>query len=65
MVIPGPITRDRKPITIEIQKTVKVQIGLESDVFVGNSSVDMYAKRGSIEDAWTVFNKMPSRGVVT
>ncbi|CAM6054309.1 unnamed protein product [Sphagnum tenellum] len=29
------------------------------------SLVDMYAKCGSIEDAWRVFNKMPSRDVVT
>jgi hypothetical protein len=28
-----------------------IQIGLESDVFLGNSLVDMYAKCGSIEDA--------------
>jgi pentatricopeptide repeat protein len=31
---------------------------------VGNSLVDMYAKCGSIEDAWRVFNKMPSQNVV-
>jgi pentatricopeptide repeat protein len=37
-----------------------VQSGLESDVFVGSSLVDMYAKCGSIEDAWRVFNKLPS-----
>jgi pentatricopeptide repeat protein len=42
-----------------------IQSGLESDVFVGSSLVDMYAKCGSIEDAWRVFNKMPSRDVVT
>jgi pentatricopeptide repeat protein len=42
-----------------------IQSGLELDVFVGNSSVDMYAKCGSIEDAWSVFNKMPSQNVVT
>jgi pentatricopeptide repeat protein len=41
-----------------------VQIGLESDVFEGTSLVDMYAKCGSIEDAWRVFNKMPSQGAV-
>jgi pentatricopeptide repeat protein len=34
-------------------------------VLVGNSLVDMYAKCGSIEDAWIVFNKMSSRDVVT
>jgi pentatricopeptide repeat protein len=38
-----------------------VEFGWDSDVFVGNSLVDMYAKCGSIEDAWRVFNKMPSR----
>ncbi len=27
--------------------------------------MDMYAKCGSMEDAWGVFNKMPSRAVVT
>jgi len=27
------------------------------NVFVGSSLVDMYAKFGSMEDAWTVFNK--------
>jgi len=37
-----------------------IQRGCESDVFVGNSFVDMYAKCGSVEDAWRVFNKMPS-----
>ncbi|CAK9211914.1 unnamed protein product [Sphagnum troendelagicum] len=42
-----------------------IQSGCESDVFVGSSLVDMYAKCGSIEDAWRVFNKMPCRDVVT
>ncbi len=32
---------------------------------VVNSLVDMYAKCGSMDDAWRVFNKMPSRDVVT
>ncbi len=31
-----------------------------SNVFVTNSLVDMYAKCGTIEDAWRVFNKIPS-----
>jgi pentatricopeptide repeat protein len=35
-----------------------IQSGLELDVFVRSSMVDMYAKCGSIEDAWRVFNKM-------
>jgi pentatricopeptide repeat protein len=42
-----------------------IQSGLESDVFVGNSLVDIYANCGSIEDSWRVFNKMSSQDVVT
>ncbi len=37
-----------------------VEFGCDSEVFVGNSLVHMYAKCGSIEDAWRGFNKMPS-----
>ncbi|CAK9213816.1 unnamed protein product [Sphagnum troendelagicum] len=37
----------------------------DSNVFVGNSLVDMYAKCGSMEDAQTVFNKMPSHDVIS
>jgi len=32
---------------------------------MGNGLVDMYAKCGSLEDAWTMLNKMPSQNVVT
>ncbi|CAM6129666.1 unnamed protein product [Calypogeia fissa] len=39
--------------------------GFQSDPFVGSSLVDMYAKCGSIKDAWNVFNKMPEKRVVT
>jgi pentatricopeptide repeat protein len=42
-----------------------IQSGLETDVFVANSLVDMYAKCGSMEDAWGVFNEMPSQDLVT
>jgi len=42
-----------------------VQSGYESDVFVGSSLVDMYTKCGNIEDAWKVFNQMPTRTVVS
>ncbi|CAM6079031.1 unnamed protein product [Sphagnum tenellum] len=41
-----------------------IQQGCESDAYVGSSLVDMYAKCGSIEDAWRVFNRMPTRNVV-
>jgi pentatricopeptide repeat protein len=42
-----------------------IQSGYESVAVVGNSLIDMYAKCGSMEDAWKVFNKMRSRDVVT
>jgi len=37
-----------------------IQSGYKSNVFVCISLVDMYAKCGSIEEAWTMFEKMPS-----
>jgi pentatricopeptide repeat protein len=39
--------------------------GWDSDLFVGTSLVDMYAKCRRTEDAGRVFNKMPSRDMVT
>jgi pentatricopeptide repeat protein len=39
--------------------------GFHSNVFVENSLIDMYAKCGSIEDACRVFDKMPTRDVVS
>eukprot|EP01018_Ginkgo_biloba_P008631 Gb_28772 [translate_table: standard] len=39
--------------------------GLESDIFVWNALVDMYAKCGCIEDACKVFGEMPTRNVVS
>jgi pentatricopeptide repeat protein len=41
-----------------------VQTGFESHVYVASSLVNMYAKCGSLENAWTVFNRMPARDVV-
>jgi pentatricopeptide repeat protein len=41
-----------------------IQSGYESDVFVGSSLIDMYAKCGNVEDAWRVFNRMPRRNMV-
>jgi pentatricopeptide repeat protein len=38
---------------------------LETDVFVGSSLITMYAKCGSIEDALTVFYRMPTHNVVS
>ncbi len=42
-----------------------IRSGYESDVFVGSSLVDMYAKCGSIGDAQRVFHKMPMHNVVS
>ncbi|KAH8934858.1 hypothetical protein BDL97_17G001400 [Sphagnum fallax] len=41
-----------------------IECDFESDVFVGSSLIDMYAKCGSMEDAWRVFTKMPLRNVI-
>jgi pentatricopeptide repeat protein len=42
-----------------------IQTGCNSDVFVSNSLIDMYAKCGSLEDAWRVFIEMASPDVVS
>ncbi|KAF8398404.1 hypothetical protein HHK36_017331 [Tetracentron sinense] len=42
-----------------------VKTGFDSDVFVGSSMVDMYAKCGEINDARRVFDQMPVRNVVS
>eukprot|EP01018_Ginkgo_biloba_P024037 Gb_18978 [translate_table: standard] len=44
---------------------VIIRTGFQSDVFVGNALVDMYAKCGSIGDAHRIFDKMPKRTVVS
>jgi pentatricopeptide repeat protein len=47
-----------------IHKTM-FQNGFQSNVFLGNALVDMYAKCGSIDNARKVFDKMYRRNVVT
>ncbi len=42
-----------------------IQSGWDSNAFVGNCLVDMYAKCRSMEQAWRVFNKIPSHDVVS
>jgi pentatricopeptide repeat protein len=42
-----------------------IESGQGSDVFVGSTLVDMYAKCGSMDDACGVFNKLPAPNVVT
>ncbi|CAK9262806.1 unnamed protein product [Sphagnum jensenii] len=41
-----------------------VQSGIDSDVYMSNALIDLYAKCGSIEDAWTVFQRMSTHNVV-
>eukprot|EP01018_Ginkgo_biloba_P034730 Gb_12555 [translate_table: standard] len=48
----------------EIHEEV-IRRGFQSDVFVGNALVDMYAKCGSIENAYDLFHKMHQRDVVS
>jgi len=42
-----------------------IRYGLLSDIFVRNALVDMYAKCGSLQDARSLFDKMPERDVVS
>lgn len=42
-----------------------IESGLELDVFVGSTLVDMHAKCGSLDDARKVFDKLPERVLVT
>jgi pentatricopeptide repeat protein len=42
-----------------------LKCGLESDVVVGTSLVDMYGKCGSVDMAYALFDKMPRRNVVS
>ncbi len=42
-----------------------IQSRCDSNVFVGNSLVDMYAKCGSMKDAYRVFQNMHSHDVVS
>lgn len=39
--------------------------GMDSSVFVCNSLMDMYAKCGSMEDAHSVFSRMPMKDIVS
>jgi pentatricopeptide repeat protein len=55
-------------VALEDGRCVHVQIiesGWDSNLFVGSSLVDMYAKCESMEDAWKVINNMPSQNVVS
>ncbi|KAL5831581.1 hypothetical protein ACOSQ3_016989 [Xanthoceras sorbifolium] len=42
-----------------------LRMGVESDIFVANSLIDMYAKSGHPAEATNVFNNMESRNVIS
>jgi len=42
-----------------------IRSGFESNVFVRNCLIDIYVKCGRMNDAQSVFNKMPSHSVVS
>jgi pentatricopeptide repeat protein len=42
-----------------------IESNFETDVFVGSSLIYMYTKCGSIDDAWRVFNRVPTQDVVS
>ncbi|KAJ7547233.1 hypothetical protein O6H91_08G076100 [Diphasiastrum complanatum] len=44
--------------------TLVKENGLEFDQHVASSLIGMYAKCGSLNDAWKLFQKLPDRGVV-
>ncbi len=60
------VLKARVSMLVLVMAGVFMSRSLKVDVtFVGNSLVDMSTKCGSMEDAWRVFNKMPSQNVVT
>ncbi|CAJ1978234.1 unnamed protein product [Sphenostylis stenocarpa] len=44
---------------------LSVKLGLETNLFAGSSLIDMYSKRGDIEDARKIYSSMPERSVVS
>ncbi|CAM6024421.1 unnamed protein product [Sphagnum balticum] len=50
---------------VELIQQGIIQTHYESDVFVGNNLVNMYAKCESMADAWRLFSKMHSRNEVS
>lgn len=42
-----------------------IRYGFESDLFVGNALIAMYARCGSLEDAWQVFDRISQRDTVS
>ncbi|RWR92790.1 pentatricopeptide repeat-containing protein [Cinnamomum micranthum f. kanehirae] len=55
----------RQAHTHVLKHGFRFESGPESDIFVGNSLVDMYAKCGSVEDGFRVFERMIERDKVS
>lgn len=55
----------RQAHTHVLKHGFRFQFGEESDIFVGNSLIDMYMKCGSVEDASLVFKTMMERDWVS
>ncbi|KAL5717778.1 hypothetical protein ACHQM5_010744 [Ranunculus cassubicifolius] len=45
--------------------TQTIKVGLDFDVFVGNSLIGMYTRSGSVDDGISIFNSMSKRNVVS
>ncbi|XP_024516966.1 pentatricopeptide repeat-containing protein At4g18520, chloroplastic-like isoform X2 [Selaginella moellendorffii] len=57
-----------KPSSLAFGKKIHalaVEAGYEPELIVGNATVNMYGKCGSLEDAYAVFDRMPARDVIT
>eukprot|EP01018_Ginkgo_biloba_P027015 Gb_10922 [translate_table: standard] len=63
-VLPACANTEALEQGVEIHEEI-IKSGFQSDGFVGNALVDMYAKCGSIEEARDVFDKMRKRDVVS
>ncbi|XP_024517628.1 putative pentatricopeptide repeat-containing protein At3g13770, mitochondrial [Selaginella moellendorffii] len=58
-------SKDRVLETCMALHSRAAKLGLDSDVFLANSLVDVYSRSGSLEDARRVFEGMPNRDVVS
>ncbi|XP_058106855.1 pentatricopeptide repeat-containing protein At3g03580 [Magnolia sinica] len=55
-------------LDFEMGRTVHdhvLEMGIGSDLYIGNSLIDMYARLGYLKEARDVFDKMPQRDVVS
>ncbi|KAL6010038.1 hypothetical protein ACLOJK_000469 [Asimina triloba] len=65
---PSVISACAGTLDFEMGRTVHdhvLELGLQSDLYIGNSLIDMYARIGLFEEARNVFDGMPCRDVVS